>query len=94
MQARVTGTLGINGAGCFTLGGMVMVAPHNSRVLGDGEGIWIGQLIEQELRIGDQFLGSGGYLPADEWDIEGPWQKCLAEVSEVLVIVQAGLDGP
>lgn len=85
MEAIVSGRLGINDVGCFTVAGLVLIAPSGSSVLDTGDGVRIPGI--GEIRLDGQVSTSGGYLPAAELsDIEG-LQECIQDASTEVAII-------
>lgn len=75
------GTLGVNGANCFTLDDMVIVADRGSRVLADGSGISLSD--GASIKVGDEIQAGGGQVHdmRASRGIEG-WKDCLEDGSE------------
>jgi hypothetical protein len=60
MFARVSGTLGVNDQGCFTLEDRVLVVGNGSRVLPGGESIEIADV--GTVEVGARASGGGGLI--------------------------------
>lgn len=60
MFARVSGILGVNDQGCFTLHDRVLVVGKGSRVLSGGESIDIADV--GVVDVGSVTSGGGGYI--------------------------------
>lgn len=64
MFATVSGTLGINDQGCFTLDDRVLVVGHGSQVVLDGEGVEVADV--GTVRLGERASGGGGYVDGSD----------------------------
>ena len=64
MFATVSGTLGINDQGCFTLDDRVLVVGHGSQVVLDGEGVEVADV--GTVRLGERASGGGGCVDSSD----------------------------
>lgn len=74
LDARVSGPLGLNDAGCFVVGDAILVAPPEAEVLADGDGLSIPDL--GEIRVGETLEGGGGYFNVAEKGTRDDVTRC------------------
>jgi len=82
-DAVVAGALGVNEAGCFTIGEDVLLAPHGSTVIADGTGIDLPGV--GEVGIGEQIDGGGGYLQGRQ-DLR-PYDDCARGAGATVAVL-------